>query len=186
MPFLTEEIWQTVVTRDQKESICLAAWPEAGAVDEKWIESFDEFSEIIIGIRNVRKENQIANKEKLVLKCLIQQGDQHLFHPVIEHLGNISETEFLQEKPAQCYSFIVKGKEYFIPFTSHFDVEAEKSKILEELKYTEGFLTMVQKKLSNEGFVAKAPPAVLDAERKKESDAQSKIQLLNEQLKALN
>jgi valyl-tRNA synthetase len=121
-----------------------------------------------------------------VLKCLIQQGNQHLFHPVIEHLGNISETEFLEEKPSQCYSFIVKGKEYFIPFTSNFDVEAEKSKILDELKYTEGFLNMVQKKLSNEGFVAKAPPAVLESERKKEADAQSKLALLHQQLQALS
>jgi len=186
MPFLTEEIWQSIQKRDGHESICIAHWPVAQQPNEKWLDSFEEFAEIIIGIRNVRKENQIANKEKLVLKCLESQGGQHLFHPVIEHLGNISQTEFLMEKPDQCYSFIVRGKEYFIPFTSNFDAEAEKSKILEELKYTEGFLTMVQKKLSNEGFVAKAPPAVLEAERKKEADAQSKMVLLNQQLQALS
>ncbi len=186
MPFLSEEIWQTIQPRGDKETICLAAWPEVEQSDEKWLSVFDEFSEIIIGIRNIRKENQIANKEKLVLKCLVQQGGQHLFHPVIEHLGNISETQYLKEKPSQCYSFIVKGKEYFIPFSAHFDLEAEKTKLLEELKYTEGFLNMVQKKLGNEGFVAKAPSVVLEAERKKEADAVAKIALLNEQLRGLN
>jgi len=186
MPFLTEEIWQTIQTRSEKETICLAPWPQAQETDKKWMSAFDEFSEIIIGIRNVRKENQIANKEKLVLKCLESQGERHLFHPVIEHLGNITETVFLHEKPAQCYSFIVKGKEYFVPFTENFDVEAEKAKLLEEIKYTEGFLAMVQKKLSNEGFVAKAPPAVLDSERKKQADAMAKIELLAEQLKSFN
>jgi valyl-tRNA synthetase len=186
MPFLTEEIWQTIQIRSEKETICLSAWPVAQEADKKWLDAFDEFSEIIIGIRNIRKENQIANKEKLVLNCLQSQGDRHLFHPVIEHLGNIEETIFLNEKPTQCYSFIVKGKEYFIPFTENFDVEAEKAKLVEEIKYTEGFLALVQKKLSNEGFVAKAPPAVLESERKKQADAVAKIELLTEQLKSLN
>lgn len=186
MPFLTEEIWQTIQIRSEKETICLSAWPVAQEADKKWLDAFDEFSEIIIGIRNIRKENQIANKEKLMLNCLQSQGDRHLFHPVIEHLGNIEETIFLNEKPTQCYSFIVKGKEYFIPFTENFDVEAEKAKLVEEIKYTEGFLAMVQKKLSNEGFVAKAPPAVLESERKKQADAVAKIELLTAQLKSLN
>ncbi len=186
MPFLTEEIWQTIQIRSEKETICLSAWPVAQEADKKWLDAFDEFSEIIIGIRNIRKENQIANKEKLVLNCLQSQGNRHLFHPVIEHLGNIEETIFLNEKPTQCYSFIVKGKEYFIPFTENFDVEAEKAKLVEEIKYTEGFLALVQKKLSNEGFVAKAPPAVLESERKKQADAVAKIELLTEQLKSLN
>ena len=186
MPFLTEEIWQTIQIRSEKETICLSAWPVAQEADKKWLDAFDEFSEIIIGIRNIRKENQIANKEKLMLNCLQSQGDRHLFHPVIEHLGNIEETIFLNEKPTQCYSFIVKGKEYFIPFTENFDVEAEKAKLVEEIKYTEGFLALVQKKLSNEGFVAKAPPAVLESERKKQADAVAKIELLTEQLKSLN
>ena len=186
MPFLSEEIWQSIQVREDKQTICLAPWPNAIHAEDKWLNSFDEFAEIIIGIRNVRKENQIANKEKLVLKCLISQGEQHPFHPVIEHLGNIIETQYLQEKPGQCYSFIVKGKEYFIPFSEHFDAEAEKAKLMEELKYTEGFLNMVQKKLGNEGFVAKAPPAVLEAERKKEADALAKINLLKDQLATLN
>jgi valyl-tRNA synthetase len=186
MPFLTEEIWQTIQIRSEKETICLSAWPVAQEADKKWLDAFDEFSEIIIGIRNIRKENQIANKEKLVLNCLQSQGGRHLFHPVIEHLGNIEETIFLNEKPTQCYSFIVKGKEYFIPFTENFDVEAEKAKLVEEIKYTEGFLALVQKKLSNEGFVSKAPLAVLDAERKKQADAVAKIELLTAQLKSLN
>ena len=186
MPFLTEEIWQTIQIRSEKETICLSAWPVAQEADKKWLDAFDEFSEIIIGIRNIRKENQIANKEKLVLNCLQSQGNRHLFHPVIEHLGNIEETIFLNEKPTQCYSFIVKGKEYFIPFTENFDVEAEKAKLVEEIKYTEGFLALVQKKLSNEGFVSKAPLAVLDAERKKQADAVAKIELLTAQLKSLN
>jgi valyl-tRNA synthetase len=92
----------------------------------------------------------------------------------------------VSEKPDQCYSFIVSGREFFVPFTAQFDAAAEIKKLNEELVYTEGFLTSVERKLSNENFVSKAPAAVLDGERKKQSDAQQKIEMIKQQIAALS
>ncbi len=186
MPFLSEEIWHMIRPREEGASLCIAQWPSSSKHTSQWIEGFDDFSQVVIGIRNIRKENQIANKEKLVLKMLSSQGVASDFHPAIEQLGNIESTEWVSEKPDQCYSFIVSGREYFVPFTAQFDAAAEIKKLNEELVYTEGFLASVEKKLSNENFVSKAPAAVLDGERKKQSDAQQKIEMLKQQIAALS
>ncbi|MEN9947561.1 MAG: hypothetical protein RL106_384 [Bacteroidota bacterium] len=186
MPFLSEEIWHMLREREDGASLCIAHWPSSTNESSPWIEGFEEFSQVVIGIRNIRKENQIANKEKLVLKMLSTQGAASDFHPAIEHLGNIESTEWVSEKPDQCYSFIVSGREFFVPFTAQFDAAAEIKKLNEELVYTEGFLTSVERKLSNENFVSKAPAAVLDGERKKQSDAQQKIEMIKQQIAALS
>jgi valyl-tRNA synthetase len=185
MPFLSEEIWQTIRVRQEGESLCLAQWPVAISADENWLKGFEAFTESVIGIRNIRKDNAIANKEKLVLKVLKQDGDLSAYHPAIEHLGNIEATEMCDEKPAACYSFIVKGREFFIPFTEKFDVTAELKKLGDDLAYTEDFLQKVRVKLTNERFVSNAPQQVLDLERKKEEDAMHKIELLKTQIAAL-
>jgi valyl-tRNA synthetase len=101
-------------------------------------------------------------------------------------LCNLSSIEYSAEKPANAFSFIVDSNEYFIPFTANVDVEAERKKIEDELVYTRGFLQSVESKLSNERFVNNAPAPVLEGERKKQSDALSKIQLLEEKLSSLN
>jgi valyl-tRNA synthetase len=186
MPFLSEEIWHMLREREDGASLCIAHWPSSTNESSPWIEGFEEFSQVVIGIRNIRKENQIANKEKLVLKMLSTQGAASDFHPAIEHLGNIESTEWVSEKPDQCYSFIVSGREFFVPFTAQFDAAAEIKKLNEELVYTEGFLNSVERKLSNENFVSKAPAAVLDGERKKQSDAQQKIEMIKQQIAALS
>jgi valyl-tRNA synthetase len=116
---------------------------------------------------------------------LRSQGEAGSFHAAVEHLGNIEVTEWVDEKPDQCYSFIVAGREYFVPFTAQFDAAAEIKKLTEELNYTQGFLASVEKKLSNESFVSKAPAAVLDGERKKQSDAMGKIEMLKQQIATL-
>lgn len=186
MPFLTEEIWQTLRSRKDGESLCVAKWPESTSIDLKWLSGFDAFMETVIGIRNIRKENGIANKEKLVLKVLNKDGELSAFHSAIEHLGNIERTEHCDEKPASCYSFIVNGREFFVPFTEKFDVEAEKKKLQQDLDYTQDFLGKVRVKLQNERFVSNAPEQVLELERKKEQDALHKIELLTNQMKALS
>ena len=185
MPFLSEEIWQTIRVREDGESLCLAQWPVSIPADENWLKGFEAFTETVIGIRNIRKDNAIANKEKLLLKVLKQDGDLSAYHPAIEHLGNIETTEMSNEKPAACYSFIVKGREFFIPFTEKFDVTAELKKLGDDLAYTEDFLQKVRVKLTNERFVSNAPQQVLDLERKKEDDAMHKIELLKTQMAAL-
>ena len=187
MPFLTEEIWQLMREREAgKGSICIASWPISKSADEPILLAFDYFSEMVIGVRNIRKENNIPNKEQLTLKANRTAAASHKFDAVVCHLCNLDKIESVTDKPANSFSFVIKGDEYFIPFTANVDVEAEKKKLTEELEYTRGFLKSVDAKLSNERFVNNAPAQVLETERKKQADAQSKIKLIEEKLSSLN
>jgi len=186
MPFLTEEVWHYLKPRSEGSSICVATWPSAENVDSSIITSFDRMQEVVIGIRNLRKEKNIPNKEGVELMVRVNQDNSTEFDAVIQHLCNISSINYVQEKPSGCFSFVTAVAEYFIPFTEQIDVEAEKKKIEAELSYVKGFLKSVEAKLSNERFVNNAPAAVLESERKKQSDSLAKIQMMEEQLKALN
>ena len=106
-------------------------------------------------------------------------------YPVVKKMGNIENIEVVDEKPEGAVTLIVKSQEYYIPLTGSIDVEAEIKKLEEELKYTEGFLKSVEKKLANERFVNNAPAAVVDKEKKKKSDAEARIKVLNEQINNL-
>ncbi len=187
MPFLTEEIWQLISNREAgKGSICIAPWPVADAIDKNLLAQFDTFAEIVIGIRNVRKDNNIANKEALALQVKLNEAAPTLFDAALVHLCNLSSKADTQDKVPNSFSFVVNNNEYFIPFTANVDVEGERKKINEELQYTLGFLKSVEAKLNNEKFANNAPAAVLEGERKKQSDALSKIKVLEEKLAALN
>ncbi len=187
MPFISEEIWHFVREREAGTgSICIATWPSVAKIDQQILNQFNDFSEIVIGVRNIRKENNIPNKEKLLLQVKRTTNTDTLFDAAISHLCNLNSIEFVSEKPANSFSFMIKSDEFFIPFTANVDVAAEKSKLEEELKYTEGFLKAVEGKLSNERFVNNAPVQVLDVERKKLADAVSKIKILEEKLSSLN
>jgi valyl-tRNA synthetase len=186
MPFLTEEIWQYLRPREEgKGSICVSQWPTAGAIDDGLTKQFDTFSEVVIGIRNIRKEKNIPNKEKIKLLVKTGQSTDTPFDAVIMHLCNIDSIDYVQEKPSSCYSFVMTGAEYFVPFTDNVDVEAERSKIEQEIAYLQGFLKSVDAKLNNERFVSKAPADVLEIERKKQKDTLAKISVLEEQLASL-
>jgi valyl-tRNA synthetase len=186
MPFLTEEIWHFVRDRQEgKGSICVAPWPILGQVNTSINNQFDDFAEVVIGVRNIRKEKNIPNKEKIKLMIKSSGTPDTSFDAVLSHLCNISSIEYTSDKPAGCFSFVTASSEYFIPFTANVDVAAEREKIEQELSYVRGFLNSVEQKLNNERFVSKAPQAVLDAERKKQSDSLAKIAMLEDQLKAL-
>lgn len=184
-PFVTEEIWHLIRERKEGEDIMLAKWPEQKSSDETILKQFGKAEEVITNVRNIRKQKNIANKVKIDLKVKVNNAPDKSFDPVISKMGNIAAYEYVSEKVDNSYSFIVDSNEYFIPFGEDIDVEAEIKKIEEELQYTKGFLTSVQKKLSNEKFVSGAPEQVVMNERKKESDAQSKITILEEKLKSL-
>ncbi len=187
MPFLTEEIWSYLGEREPgKGSICVASWPEVSSINEELIADFTTFSEVIIGIRNVRKENNIPNKESVVLHINNSGKNSPNFDPAVQHLGNVSSINYVTDKVSGSFMFIVNQSEYFIPFTENVDVEGEKKKINEEIDYTRGFLKSVESKLNNEKFVNNAPAAVLEGERKKQNDALSKIKMLEEKLTSLN
>lgn len=186
MPFISEELWHSIRERKDGEDIIIASWPTIGEVNADLMMQFTKATEIISGIRNVRKAKNIANKVKLEMHVKQNHVTDNSFESVIVKMGNLSTLEYVSEKVANSNSFIVDSNEYFIPFGDAIDVEAEKAKLIEELEYTKGFLMSVQKKLSNTGFVASAPEQVIGMERKKEADALSKIAILEEKLGSLN
>ena len=184
-PFVSEELWHALNERNEGEDIVIAEWPKVQGHDELYLTAFDKAEKIIAQIRNIRKNNNIANKVKLEMYVRADHATQSKFDSVIIKMGNLSVMEYVAEKIQQANSFIVEGVEFFIPFGETVDVAAEIKKLEEELTYTKGFLKSVQGKLSNERFVAGAPAQVLELERKKEADALGKIQLLEEKLSSL-
>ncbi|MCT4561578.1 MAG: valine--tRNA ligase [Crocinitomicaceae bacterium] len=186
MPFVAEELWHLVKERAANEDIVISEWPTVGKIDAEILTSFNNAAEVITQIRNIRKQGNIANKIKLDLFVKENAKVDTSMDSVISKMGNLSFLEYTQEKKNNAYSFLFQTNEYFIPFGDAVDVDAEKQKLEEELTYTKGFLQSVQKKLQNEKFVAGAPEQVVAIERKKESDALSKIKVIEEKLASLN
>jgi valyl-tRNA synthetase len=186
MPFITEEIWQLLVERKDGESLMVTRLPEAKKYRKELVTGFESVKETISAVRTVRKEKDLPNKEKLDLFILSDEENQVAgFLPVISKLCNLSEVKFVSRKQEGAASFMIGTTEYFIPLGGKLNVEAEIEKITEEVKYHRGFLNSVMKKLDNERFVQNAPASVLELERKKKSDAESKIRSLEERMKEL-
>jgi valyl-tRNA synthetase len=186
MPFLTEEIWQLLRERKTGESVMISEMPAAAAFDEKLLQSFDYAAEVIMAIRTQRAQRNILNKEAIEL--FIKKNNepqQALFDGVIAKLCNISRMDYLDAKPENCISFIVRTTEFFIPIGNNVNKEEEIGKLAKELEYTKGFLTSVMQKLNNERFVNNAPEKVLESERKKKADAEARIAVIEEQIKTL-
>ena len=186
MPFLTEEIWQILENRTPDQALIIASWPEIKTYDHTILEGFEFAAEVVSGIRTIRKEKNIAFKNPIDLLVLNNESQIKGFDAVISKLGNITSLTYTTVSVDNSLSFRVKSNEYFIPANDAIDVEAEISKLEEELKYTEGFLKSVRKKLSNERFVSGAPEQVVASEKKKESDAVAKIETLRASLMNLN
>lgn len=185
MPFLTEEIWQYIAERTPEEALIVSSWPEMKSFDEKLIADFDFVTEVISGIRTIRKEKNIPFKETIELKVVNNEKASTHFDAVIMKLGNIVDLQYVEEKVNGALSYRVKSNEYFIPVGGNVDVAAEIAKLTEELNYTKGFLRSVQGKLSNEKFVSGAPEQVIANERKKEADALAKIATIEQSLASL-
>jgi len=183
MPFLSEEIWHLI--DDRKEDIIVAEWPKAGNVNEQLLSDFENTTEVVAGIRTIRKEQNIANKEQLELLVIDNQKSQTNLDAIIAKLGNLTNVNTTDEKPSGAFSFMVKANEYFIPLGDNIDVAAEIEKLEKELNYTKGFLKSVEGKLSNERFVNNAPEQVVVNEKNKMADAKAKIEILNTKIKDL-
>jgi len=183
MPFLTEEVWQHIKERSSEEALIVSSWPKLGDFDQELIDSFENATAIISGIRTIRKEKNIPNKEALELYVLdTDAGYDSRWDAVLLKMGHLSLLEKTSEPLEASLSFRVKSTEFFIPMGAAIDIEAELDKIEKELEYTQGFLNSVRKKLSNERFVQNAPSQVIDIERKKEADALAKIETLQQSL----
>jgi valyl-tRNA synthetase len=185
MPFLTEELWHKLGDRTKEEALIINTYPEKKTFNKQIITDFDYTSEVITAVRKIRKEKNITFKDTLALFVTKKENINANFDVIIKKLCNVSKIEETTTKVDNSLSFRIKTNEYFIPFVEEIDVEAEKLKIQEELGYTKGFLKSVQKKLANERFVNNAPEKVIKIERKKESDAISKIEILEKNLKNL-
>ncbi|OQX76115.1 MAG: valine--tRNA ligase [Bacteroidetes bacterium 4484_249] len=187
MPFISEEIWHHLKERNEEESIMTEEMPEAKSYDDDILKSFETEEEVIIAIRNLRKDKNITFKEtiELFVKKNYKEEPDHTFDSVISKLCNISSISYVDEKVEGAASFIVKSTEFYVPLSGSVDVEAEIKKLKAELEYLKGFLNSVMKKLGNERFVNNAPAAVVEKEKIKMADAEGKIKVIEEQIKGL-
>ena len=181
MPFLTEELWQSLKLRDSKDSICVASMPKANAYNQETLMAIETSKEVVSAIRSIRKEKSIAFKESLEL-LVTDAIDFELYAEVATKLANTSLPQRVEQAPSACASFRVSKTEFFIPLSEGVDLEAEREKIQKEIDYLKGFLASVDKKLSNERFVSNAPEKVIELERKKAADAREKIEGLEKSL----
>ena len=182
MPFLSEELWHAIKTRFKDEALIVSSWPTQQTVDDNLLQQFDHTAELISQLRTIRKNQNIAFKEALQL--IETATDEISLRPIVQKLVNVSTWEQTKNAPEQALSFRVNTHEYFVPVAAS-NLEEERNKMEEELAYQEGFLKSVEKKLSNERFVANAPEQVVAMERKKAADAQEKIAALKSRLTSL-
>lgn len=183
MPFISEEIWQLLEDRKPGESIMVSDMPVAGKVDIELLASFELTKEAVTGVRNIRKQKNIANKDGIALNVLDNTGNyDKYFDAVLVKLANAEELVFVNKKVNGALSFMVKANEYFIPMGDLVDVEAEIARLEQDLKYNKGFLVSVTKKLSNERFVSSAPEKVVAIEKQKQADAEAKIKALEDSI----
>lgn len=184
MPFITEELWQHLAERKEGESIMNALIHQSREIDQNVLDAMERAKEVVIGVRGVRAAKNIASKEKLELNVL-GEFDSSLY-AVIEKLANLSSINSTTEKDASAASFMVGTTEFNVPLANNIDVEAELAKLSKDLEYYKGFRESVLKKLSNERFVNNAPAAVVEGERRKLADAETKIKNLEDSISALS
>ncbi len=188
MPFITEEIWHLLRDRQQADCIMISGMPLRKRINHKILQRFDYERDVIIALRSVRKDKKIPMKEALALYVKKNFGEEPdtAFDPIICKLCNLTGITYVEEKPLDTLSFIIRSTEFYIPFSSSpVDSEAEILKLEEERTYQLGFLEAVDRKLSNERFVQSAPAAVVEKERKKKADAEARIKVIEEQLAVL-
>ena len=184
MPFITEELWQHLYDRKEGESLMVQELNIPTVCDESIVKNFEAVKEVIGGIRTIRLQKNIAQKETLELQ-VVGENPVATFSSVIAKLCNLTAVSAVEAKAEGSASFMVGTTEYAVPLGNLINVEEELKKLEADLAYNEGFLQSVLKKLSNEKFVSKAPAAVIEMERKKQADAESKIAALKESIAAL-
>ena len=197
MPFVTEELWHalhTIGKDDEKAAFINANFsimnqhmPTSVFYDQRMLDEFDAARDVIAGVRNIRNTRGLSPKESLELSFLAADDRYRFtsFEGVVRKLANVGTISEVHEKPAGALSFMVGTMECFVPMPENTDREAELAKLNEDLKYAEGFLASVLKKLSNEKFVSGAPAAVVEKERNKQRDAETKIAAIKAQIAGL-
>ena len=184
-PFIAEDIWQQLSPRNNTY-IVNAKWPKKKNVNKSLISEFQIFQEIVMSVRNLRKEKNISNKVLLELKIKVNNSWLNNFDSLLVKLCNLSSIDFCENSIDRSYSFIVKNNEFFVPFTDTIDAELEIKNIKSELSKKHGFLKSVLGKLNNSRFVDNAPKKVVELEKKKKDDAEKQIKILEERLNNLS
>lgn len=185
MPFISEELWQSIKERNENDSICLAAFPKGGEVNESLLSDFELLLEIVSTVRNTRNAKQISPKEALPLAVKTEnQARYETLSGLIKKMANISDIQYVSDK-ADGMSFVIKGDELTIDLGKNLDVEEEKAALQKDLDYIIGFKKSTEAKLSNERFVQNAKPEIIEKERQKLADAETKIKALEEAMAKL-
>ncbi len=184
MPFLTEEIWNLLRPRKVSESLTISKWPVLKSFDIPFLQNFEFFKDVITGIRNFRKTNNISLKVSVEL-FVVDNEKKHKegFDQVIKKLCNINTIKYIKSHTSEAFSFRIGSNEYFVVSKAKIDKTSQIKKISEELNYLKGLLKKIQKKLRNEDFISNAPNHVIDFERKKKHDVLAKIEILELSLK---
>ena len=188
MPFITEELWHELAERGERDYVCVAHWPKvvAPADSADTLAEMEKALAIVAGVRNVRNQKNLGPTKQVDL--VVKTDDQAAvlaYAPLVRKLANLSDLSFTHDAPAGAVSFVLGGNEFFIPLEMQVDAAAERARLEKELEYAIGFRDSVNRKLGNEKFVANAKPDVLERERQKLADAESKIAALKQALKAL-
>lgn len=188
MPFISEELWHAVKERKDGDDIIIAKWPDVKKYDQKLLAEFELCKSLISEIRNYRQQKNIS--PKMGLQLYIMEPAKNAVHPgefnsVIKKLANISELQYIVDKPSNCSAFMIDSLEYFIPYGDTVDKDAERIRLQKELDYAEGFLKSVMNKLSNDKFISNAKPEIIASENKKRRDAELKIEAIKSALSAL-
>ena len=186
MPFITEEIWQTIAARGQKDTICTAEYPKAGKVNEALVAQFDVLFEVVTKVREIRNAKQLS--PKLALPLCIKSANPAAYAPVeaiLLKLANLESIQFISEPIVDAQTFVVKSDQFFVPMANDEDPAVLKEESQKELDYLLGFKKSVEAKLANEKFVQNAKADLVERERQKLSDAENKIKSLQELLARL-
>ena len=187
IPFITEEIWHFTGKRAENECLIVDRIPEPKSFDSSVIKEFTAAQGVITAIRNFRNDKGLSPKETLELFCTSRTDKVPFpFETVLQKLANTSKIKYDNSAPSGSFALVIGTDEFYIPVTGSVDIEEEKEKLGKELDYTRGFLESVAKKLANERFVSNAKPEIVETERKKQSDAEQRIRLLEAQLKELS
>lgn len=185
MPFISEELWQSIKERGADDSICLAQFPQGGEVNESLLADFELLNEIVSTVRNTRNAKQISPKEALPLAVKTEnQARYETLSGLIKKMANISDIQYVSDK-ADGMSFVIKGDELTIDLGKNLDIEEEKAALQKDLNYILGFKKSTEAKLSNERFVQNAKPEIIEKERQKLADSEIKIKTLEEALSKL-
>ena len=188
MPFITEELWHELAERGERDYVCVAHWPKVPTPPHSAdvLAGMEKALAIVAGVRHVRNQKNLGPTKQVALA--VKTDDQAAilaYAPLVRKLANLSDLSFADEAPVGAVSFVQGGSEFFVPLDKQVDAAAERARVEKELGYAIGFRDSVNKKLSNEKFVANAKPDVLERERQKLADAESKIAALEQALKSL-